>query len=280
MKLDLKKEVIRFWKEEDGFLGAIIGAVAKYAIGKKIASDKRRNAVSDALLKGTHIRESAERAGFNPLTFLEATAGQGFGDYSSPPLASQELMSGAVEDIVGEVTGSSEAERKRTELENDLLALQVEKLRAEKEVPALGRRAVPVGNTRAADGNGNTWTLGDPFKRGPVRFDAVGNPLTPGAAAGGLRWQSNPWTSDAEVIEQRHGDLAQILWGAVSVPSDIWYNRKWIMERVFPTKESMEKFAKEKEQRRREIERRATGKLRFDIGGSGSPAGIMEKPLF
>lgn len=41
----------------------------------------------------------------------------------------------------------------------------------------------------------------------------------------GKTWQANPYVSNAEDIEARHGEFADMIWGpAVSIPADIYWN--------------------------------------------------------
>jgi hypothetical protein len=54
--------------------GNVIGGVASYAAAKK----QRKQAIADQDLQFVRMRNAAQRAGFNPLTVLRATGGQGF----------------------------------------------------------------------------------------------------------------------------------------------------------------------------------------------------------
>jgi len=38
------------------------------------------------------------------------------------------------------------------------------------------------------------------------------------------RWFANPYVSNAQDVEQRHGELADAAWGAVTIPADVAYN--------------------------------------------------------
>jgi hypothetical protein len=54
--------------------GNVIGGVASYAAAKK----QRKQAIADQDNQYVRMRNAAQRAGFNPLTVLRATGGQGF----------------------------------------------------------------------------------------------------------------------------------------------------------------------------------------------------------
>jgi hypothetical protein len=54
--------------------GSVIGGVSSYAAAKK----QRKQAIADQDLQFVRMRNAAQRAGFNPLTVLRATGGQGF----------------------------------------------------------------------------------------------------------------------------------------------------------------------------------------------------------
>jgi hypothetical protein len=217
----MREYVTNFLKNEDGFIGALIGAGASL-LG---ASKARKAARYDNQIHFQTHRASAEAAGFNPLTALEATGGSFGGSGGPPPLASAELIADAVTSIHDEFTGRADEARKRVELENDLLEIQVEQLRSgvapaaqgPAQLNTRGNAATRVGTTRRSAGTGEPYTQGNPA------FDMVGNPLTPSLTFGGRDWQSDPDTSDAEVFEQRYGDIGGSVAGAGVAFNDFNY---------------------------------------------------------
>jgi len=82
---------------------------------------------------GELTRQAAEKGGFNPLTFLMATGGGaaangGFTGAGQPAaLASQALITGAVEDVGRVLSGEAAQEKKERELAYDLAKLEYDK---------------------------------------------------------------------------------------------------------------------------------------------------------
>lgn len=90
-----------------GILSGLISA------GLNLFSKKsaRRDAINDQINKLPRLRESAEKAGFNPLTALLATGGSGFGmtGVQAPPLASFAAVLGEIADDAVERRRKQEA---------------------------------------------------------------------------------------------------------------------------------------------------------------------------
>lgn len=282
----MKETLLKFWKEEDGFIGSLLGnTLLKVGSSVFLQNKQRRNAVSDALLKGEHIRESAERGGFSPLAFLYGTQGTGFGNYTRPPLASQELLSGAVQDVVDHFDGTAEAERKETELRNDLLELQVEQARSGVAPPPTlktrGARAVGILPRKASDGVGGEYVWPSPaYTQGDAAYDYAGNPHTPALTFGGHRWRTDPDTSDAEIAEQAYGDIAQEGWGLGKLSMDVWRGF-WSL---LPEVEELEKRAKINEERKKNrpplFKKNPTPPLRLGGWGNVRPLIAPENQRF
>jgi hypothetical protein len=60
---------------------------------------------------------------------------------------------------------------------------------------------------------------------------------TPKATGGGTDWtafgvefKANPWFSDAQVAETRHGELVDWAWGFATLPGDVFYTGKLALE--------------------------------------------------
>lgn len=108
-----------------GPVGALAGAVLPSIIGgvSKKNSEKRQNEanVENTLLQLPRLRQSAEDAGFNPLTALMATGGQGFNVQTQhAPLASAEVIQNTVQDVGNVLSGEWSREKKRQEVVDDL----------------------------------------------------------------------------------------------------------------------------------------------------------------
>lgn len=114
----------------------LLGAMAPKLLGGIFslfgASRARSQAKKDASNKFVDLRNAAIKGGFNPLTALEATGGSGFGAYpsSAPPLASVELLTGALEAGADELSGDAGRRRSADELNNDLAVLRLDQARS------------------------------------------------------------------------------------------------------------------------------------------------------
>lgn len=108
--------------------GPLVGAVASGILGNK----QRKDARSDAKRKFTDLRSSAEEAGFNPLTALMATGGQGFGDYgpSIPPLATSQFLSEAASSVAREMTGEAAVARATERANLEMAKMSLESMRS------------------------------------------------------------------------------------------------------------------------------------------------------
>ena len=144
-----------------GLLGAILPKVFGAAVGIFGANKARRQAKADAANKFIDLRAAAEAGGFNPLTALEATGGGGFGAYpsSAPPLASVELLTGAVQDGIDEIDGTAAMRRAKDRLELDLAKLRLDQARSGVAVYEPRRAVSSVGSVRAPVGGSPPVTV-------------------------------------------------------------------------------------------------------------------------
>lgn len=154
--------------------GAIGSALGLGATGTAIASGvgglagsmwKENRAISNAnkaqKQKLSKLRISAERAGFNPLTALEATGGQGFGPTAAhtAPLASEQAILGSVQGVESILAGDAEIDRAHKKASTELMKLEAQRLeggfgaRTSERVggtgPALGSNAAQRGAVSA-----------------------------------------------------------------------------------------------------------------------------------
>ena len=117
---------------------SILGSLIGGAFSLFGASKARKQAKEDAANKFIDLRAAALAGGFNPLTALESTGGAGFGAYpsSAPPLASIELLTGAADGVVDELSGAADLRRKTDQLNYDLAALKLDQARSGVVLPA------------------------------------------------------------------------------------------------------------------------------------------------
>lgn len=122
----------------------------------------RRNIVSQA----QGVREAAERYGFNPLTMLQyGQPGGAMG--GGAPLASAQLISDGLADVTDVLSGDAERRRVASELQNDLLRIQIDQLRGAVARPSA---ASSVGSGAAVLGGRSVEAAG------PSVLDQLWNP--------------------------------------------------------------------------------------------------------
>ena len=197
-------------------------------------------------------REAGAKWGFNPLTMLQY--GQTGGNYGggAPPLASTDLLMGAVSDMTDALSGEASRRAAANQLEYDLGKLKLETLRASAQVdttpPALGGRTGTVPGP-------SSWPMSDPFNPFPALTGISNGPpiltstlprnplLDPvkvepgidggiaipeprldrgvGAFIGGFHLESTPGWSPGQVIEDEYGDAVSWVYGAAKAASDV-----------------------------------------------------------
>lgn len=161
--------------------GSALAAAAPDLLGAAVsamgASKARKQAIGDAANKFVDLRAAAEKGGFSPLTALQATGGAGFGNYgsSAPPLASVELLTGAVGKFYDEASGQGAQRRATDKLNFDLAQLRLDQARSGVYVPSppsavAGMGPSPLGNSVVTVQNGAWHASGKGGK------DAVNSP--------------------------------------------------------------------------------------------------------
>lgn len=132
---------------------SIFGKLLGGAISIFGANKARKQARQDALSKFVDLRASADAAGINVLTALGATGGQGFGAYgsSAPPLASVELLTGALGDYEDERNGTADLRRSTDRLNYDLAKIKLDQARSGVYAPSPPKGYAAAGGTVFAD---------------------------------------------------------------------------------------------------------------------------------
>lgn len=109
-------------------------------------------------------------------------------------------------------------------LQNELLRSQIRRIDAQTgpAIPGPGQKYL-------IDGQGNVV--------GKTNIDAVQfsqrYPESKQNVQLGDIWQANPYVSNAEDVEARHGELADMLWGAITIPADIYWNNRSSIQRGY-----------------------------------------------
>lgn len=212
-------------------LGSIAGAVIGGIFKKKAAKDAHASAVSDTLLQLPRLRQSAEDAGFNPLTALLANGGGSFnaGGMQAAPLASASVIQNAVDSVSDEFTGKAEIERQKDKTNLELAKVELERLKSggasstvaatqKNRVPSMGAPArVALGGSAATPKKPKFTQLG-PSEYGETLV------TNPNPAQSGM-WV-DPRRPDAEHAEQRYGDVMQEVAGAGNLAQDMVFTKQ------------------------------------------------------
>lgn len=208
------------------------------------------------------LRAAAEKGGFNPLTALGSGlaggggfSGSGGGQMASlavggvaPPLTSGSLLSGGGAQMLGEgLAGLFDQEKAKRTHQNDLAALQMDKLRSGviavgpsasatvgKGLPVLGRRAATVLRTENRTAKGARYVanpsdrLADPVLLEPRAGGGLAVPdirLDRGADVfvAGRQVKAAPGWSPGEVFEQNYSDMGGSVIGLAKLAADLNY---------------------------------------------------------
>ncbi|AXH74965.1 MAG: DNA pilot protein [Microviridae sp.] len=190
--------------------GKLLGGLFGNRSAKKAAAKQRAQALEDERLKFTRLRESAELGGFNPLTALAGGGLSGLSGLpsSAPPLASTEMLSGALSDITDEFTGVASQQRARDQLELELAKIKVDQAKTE-----LVHRQKPSAANNVAGGSGSA-NLGN----------NAASAIPPGTSVRMFGFNTKPSDlfSDAEIAEQRYSDVAGSILGVATLGADLW----------------------------------------------------------
>lgn len=210
----------------------LIGAVAPSLIGGLFgmgaAKKARRQALYDARHKFEVLRDAAIRGGFNPLTALQATGGAGYGAFpsSAPPLASVELLTGALQGAADEITGEAAQRRAADRLNLELAQLRLDQARSgvvayapPSAAAGIGGGPSPLGRSASVTATASGGTVagvifGDrPITEVPVSNTSGGMVVQNGLTAGEIvvPGDSEPWGID-ELLSVAVVGAPQIAW--------------------------------------------------------------------
>lgn len=169
------------------FAPLIGGAIS--AVGSLFAPKPKPQTITNTIdIK--RLRDDAEAAGFNPLTIIRGGGLAGYGSQHLPA-GPDTRFSDALMTFGSAV---SEWQYDPYGQQRSLAELRL----AEAQIAELGRRGAP-----------SNMSFQTP--------KAVGDPYT----VFGVDWQRSPAFSDAQIIEDRHGDLAGSVYGFLSIPADV-----------------------------------------------------------
>lgn len=226
-------------------IGSVLGGLGGL-FGKK-QKNAQVTTAQGILGQAQGSREAADRYGFNPLTLL-ANSSPMMGESGGPsPLASIQMITDGLKDVDDITSGDAARRRAADQLNLDLAALKLDQARSgvvatvpQYAVSGIGPGPSPLGvrpvgvypsnGQRFGAKNGQALfsasqgDLGDSQGRlRTVPVDRSGNDATR-YSVGGFKLEPNPNWSDAEFIEQRHGDAASWLYGLGTIGADLSYN--------------------------------------------------------
>lgn len=170
------------------FAPLIGGAIS--AVGALMAPKPKPQTITNTI-DIQKLRDDAEAAGFNPLTIIRGGGLAGYGSQHLPAAADTRFSDA----LMTFGSGVSQWQydpygQRRSQVEIEL---------AEAQIAELGRRGTAPSNLSFQTPK------------------AVGDPYT----VFGIDWQPSPWFSNAQEIEDRHGDLAGSIYGFMSIPADV-----------------------------------------------------------
>lgn len=209
-------------------LGGILGgkrqddsAAKQLAAQKEFAQSGIQWKVADAKKAGIspYYALGASTASYSPVSVGDGGIGKGLSD------ASQDLSRAAkaampADDRDGLLRDQGKLALENQGLQNDLLRVQIAKERAQ-----LGPPMPSLASKSLIDGQPATELVsvgGAPVKAEGLKQKPDTIPATNRIRAG-LRLYTNPWFSDGQDLEDRYGDYAGGVLGALNVPADVLY---------------------------------------------------------
>ena len=205
-----------------------IGGAASYMSAKQ----QRKQAIADQDKQFVRMRNAAERAGFNPLTVLRATGGQGF---TGLPTISKAAAFGNAAAGIFDAVRQSPIDKYNKEVRD----LEIKQRKAELKIAGLtiGKMSKPKVNNISNIPSGMT-VLKEKTKANVTTDEGVdlpNDPMIPQGYTvpkevmeqfpvhlGGVSLSGSPM-SPAAVIEEQYGEAISWLYGPAKVVGDIYY---------------------------------------------------------
>lgn len=214
--------------------GQLLGGL----FGRRSAKKEAKRQAALERTQFVRLREAAELGGFNPLTVLRSTGGQGF-QQTSGALASGSFIANALGNIGGILGDALDPmTRKREQLELDLLSSQVKIAQGE-----VGRMAQPSFNAPLARvspsesaGRGNTFVASSPnvAASSPALAWDIPEAQTNTVTSPVRGWERRPGATDAENFEAAYGEGPSFFAGWAEWVADAghnWRERNWRIQR-------------------------------------------------
>jgi hypothetical protein len=190
---------------------AAIGGLLSY----KAAQQQRKQAIADQDNQYVRMRNAAQRAGFNPLTVMRATGGQGF---TGLPVISKAAAFGNAAAGIFDAVRQAPIDKYNKQVRE----LELEQRRADVAIAKQTLGAMSKATTMGMTGRGNN----------PEATDSRTAVTTPAGTT------SPANVSDAEAYEQRYGDIVQEVAGVGILLSDLYNTGLISAETAFGKKPS------------------------------------------
>ncbi|WP_413876351.1 hypothetical protein [Albidovulum sp.] len=185
--------------------GTILGAVAGPLAGGLFGGKKKETKQTTDFVA---LRDSAEAAGFNPLTALKATGGAGFTTTTHPGLSSGEFLAEAIGSGVQAWSSFDPMQQQRDALEMEMMRAELDRIKSDARVTQGFAGGVPTARHE---------------KLAAVEYgrpELADNPQR--LTYGGIGWDAQADTADAQIIENRYGDIVSSLYGVGVAARDAW----------------------------------------------------------
>lgn len=187
----------------DPVTGSIIGSIGSSLIGG-IFGRKKETPPPPPKWKPINykkLRKAAKRGGINPLTALQLGGGQS-GAWATEPAAmsSNSFIGEALAAGVQAWAEYDPLQEEKSRLENDLMQAELDRMNREATSPVQG------------------------FASGVMVAGAPSNTVTTGLTFGGTEIKTASDTSDAELYEQRYGDVGSAIIGLGIMGRDFIHN--------------------------------------------------------
>lgn len=166
----------------------------------------------------TDLRNEAQAAGFNPLTALQATGGNGFNNQpQGPVLSTAEVLANGLGDLAETWFNQDKVERDEQMERIKLETMQAELENVNARTDALKDR--PFGSSIP------TYEASDTAPAQAVPLESKPGTATDPRDIGEGSWL-NPRLADAESAEARYGDIAQEMKGGANLINDTIYDSR------------------------------------------------------
>lgn len=204
--------------------GSILGAVVPKLVGGIFGKSKPQTNTVDY----ARMVKDAQAAGFNPLTALRNGGSAGF-TVTNPALSSKEFISDALSDGFNAALGykQDEMDKEREKIQIDLMKEELAQMKRRGKLYSQGNYGFGAPSATVYTGEHENYPQRPRLSSRPLGDVDGARPSGDQSdvtdyVVGGTAVEGNPDFSDAQTMEDRHGDIIGSVWGLVTAPAD-WY---------------------------------------------------------